>query len=80
MEACPMTYTHATAHVGPKGGVEYRLWTDSGSFYVVGRYKALPHMTPEAREHADKLEADRKASKASASASDQSWREIMRGG
>jgi len=71
---------YATAHVGPKGGVEYRLWTGEGTFYVVGRYKALPHMTPEAREHADALEASRKSAKAAASSNAQAWREIMRGG
>jgi len=71
-----MDATHATAHVGPKGGTEYRLWTER----VVGRYAAWPYMSDAERENAAALEATRKESKGRASANTQAWREIMRGG
>lgn len=33
----------ATVHVGPKGGIEYRLHDDThGTFKVVGKYAARP--------------------------------------
>ncbi len=72
----------ASVHVGPKGGTEYRLWSDDkeGVFWVVGRYKALPHMTPEETAKADAMESARKAAAKAASEYAQCWRDIKRGG
>jgi hypothetical protein len=72
--------THATAHVGPNGGTEYRLWTPRGTYRVVGKYAAWPYMADVEREKAATLEAERKVSKAQKTASASAWRQIMRGG
>lgn len=75
-----MDATHATAHVGPKGGTEYRLWTERGTYRVVGKFAAWPYMSDAERENAAALEAARKANAARVAADAQAWREIMRGG
>ena len=40
--------TKATVHAGPKGGTEYRLWTERGTYRVVGRFAALDRANFEA--------------------------------
>lgn len=75
-----MEATHATAHVGPKGGTEYRIWTPRGTYRVVGKFAAWPYMSDAERENAAALEVARKTSAARATADAQAWREIMRGG
>lgn len=70
----------ATVHVGPKGGVEYRLWTGPDTFRVVGRYAARPLMSEDERAKADRMEAERKAKRARDDEDGQTWRLIARGG
>lgn len=49
--------TRATVHKGPNGGTEYRLWTDDGTFRIVGKFIAWAHLTPEAQAQAETMEA-----------------------
>ena len=77
----PDTFTpYASAHVGPNGGTQYRLWTSPDTFRIVGKFKALPFMSEDAKAYATQLERDRKARDMAIAASDSAWRDIMRGG
>jgi hypothetical protein len=70
----------ATVHTGPKGGLEFRLWSDDGIAYrVVGKYKAWPHMTEEERIKATALEETRRAAIKAKAELDHTWWRIMRG-
>lgn len=69
----------ATVHVGPKGGTEYRLWSTEDTYRVVGRFKALPFMSPEEQDKAERMEQDRKAASKAKAESDATWRAIASG-
>jgi hypothetical protein len=69
----------ATVHVGPKGGIEFRLWTSNETFLVVGKYKALPHMDDNQKALMVELEASIKAKKSQKANDDSAWRCIMSG-
>lgn len=69
-----------TVHTGPKGGAEFRQWTDPQTFRTVSRYVAWPHLTPEEREKAETILAGNRTKKAAKRANDAAWRNIMRGG
>jgi hypothetical protein len=66
-----------SVHTGPKGGTEYRQWTGEHTFRTVSRYVAWPHLSDDDRAKAERMEAERKASKASKAATDAAWRTIM---
>lgn len=70
----------ATVHTGPQGGTEYRLWSGPDTYRVVGKYKALPHMSEEERAKAAAIEAARKAHTHARAATESTWRDILRGG
>lgn len=71
---------NATVHVGPAGGIQFRLWSDERTFKIVGKYKAWPHMTEAERTKAEAMAAERAAALAAMRANDAAWRDIMRGG
>lgn len=70
----------ATVHTGPKGGTEYRLWTDDRVYRVVSRFRARPFMDVTEQSKADEMEAHNRAVKLASQQNEQAWREIMRGG
>ena len=72
--------TRATVHKGPKGGIEYRLWTGESTFVVVGKFKARPHMTPDEIAKADTMETERKTAQGKERETAATWRYIQRGG
>jgi hypothetical protein len=74
------TAQYASVHVGPKGGVEFRLWTGADTFRTVGKFAAWPLLSEAEREKANALSAKRKAKQAQAAANEQWWREVRRGG
>jgi hypothetical protein len=75
----PATFTpYASAHVGPKGGTEYRVWSSPDTFRVVGRFKALPLMSEDAKAHAVSLESARKLATQAAATREALWRSISR--
>ena len=69
---------YASAHIGPKGGTEYRLWSSPDTFRVVGRFKALPLMSEDAKAHAASLEEARKLAKAHTATLDAWWHSVSR--
>lgn len=69
----------ATVNMGPKGGIEFRLWTGDDTFLVVGKYKALPHMDENQKSRLVELEAFIKAKKDAKNADASAWSAIMRG-
>ena len=69
----------ATVHVGPKGGVEFRLWTGENTFRVVSRYQARPFLSPDELAKADAMLAARASKRNAKSDNDTVWRNIMRG-
>jgi hypothetical protein len=71
---------YATAHRGPKGGTEYRIWTGPATFRVVSKFKAWSRLSDDERAHAAALEATRKASRSAAADNVNAWRHITRGG
>lgn len=75
-----MTAPYASAHLGPNGGTQYRIWTGPVTFHVVSKSKAWPLMTDDERCHAMALEAIRKAERVAAADNAAAWRRIMRGG
>lgn len=72
--------TKITFHVGPKGGLEIRRWTERGTFYTVSKYKVLHLLTDSERDELATLEASIKAKKQTKLEHDSAWRHIMRGG
>jgi hypothetical protein len=75
----PMPGT-ATAHKGPKGGVEYRLWTGPDTYRVVGKYAARPHMSPAELDKAASMEQANKAKREEQARFDAGFRWLQRGG
>ena len=69
----------ATVHKGPKGGIEYRLWTGEATFRVVSRFHALPHLTPDELDKASAMDSARKATAKAQASSDAMWRAISGG-
>lgn len=71
----------ATVHKGPKGGVEYRLWSETGeTFFLVGKYKARPYMSTEELEKTSAMEHEARERKLEKARAEQNWREFRRGG
>jgi hypothetical protein len=69
----------ATVSLGPKGGIEFRLWTGEDTFLVVGKFKALPHMDENQKVRLSELEAFVKAKKDAKCANASAWSAIMSG-
>ena len=68
-----------TVHVGPKGGIQYRMWKSDTVFKIVSKYVAWPHMSEAEQEKAETMIAERRA-KAKRKAFDQrAWRDIQSG-
>jgi len=72
-----MTYQRFSVHTGPKGGVEFRGWTGPDTFYVVTKYVAWSHLSPDDRSKADAIAASRKAVKDAKDRSDAMWRSFV---
>ena len=75
-----MTAPYASAHPGPNGGTQYRIWTGPVTFHVVSKFKAWPLLSDDERCHAMALEASRKAARQGAADRAAWWRNITRGG
>ena len=76
----PMSLPCASVHRGPSGGVEFRLWSSSDTFRVVGKFKAWPYLSEVQRAEADRMARERAEAKRASAGTAQAWREIMRGG
>lgn len=69
-----------SVHTGPKGGVEFRQWTDRGTFYIVSRYVAWPYLSPEDRDKANAMRDANNAKRHQRQRDAAAWRDITRGG
>ena len=70
---------HVSVHVGPKGGVQYRLWSSADNYRIVSRFEADPYLTDDERALAIKMLDTRKATAQKEREDAQMWRSLRAG-
>lgn len=67
--------TRYSVATGPRGGLEFRRWSDERTFRTVSQFEAWPRLSDEDREAVER----HKSAKRARAADDAAWRGIMRG-